>query len=95
MFVGMINELSHAVKTTAHPGHTENPVSRKVVDGKIGKITMLDIPWLVLYNRFMGGADKSEYCVSVLSLHIESTDSMIQQSYVTRIHDVLRKTSLY
>ena len=51
------------VMTTAHPGHSERSVERKVVDGETGKMTTLDIPRPVpveMYNRFMGGVDKSD-----------------------------------
>ena len=53
--------------TTAHPGHSERTVERKVVDKGTGKMTTLDIPRPVpveMYNRFMGGVDKSDQYLS-------------------------------
>ena len=53
------------VMSTAHPGHSERKVQRKVVEG--GKMSIVEIPQPVaveMYNRYMGGVDVSDQYLS-------------------------------
>ena len=53
------------VMSTAHPGHSERKVQRKVVEG--GKMSIVEITQPVaveMYNCYMGGVDASDQYLS-------------------------------